>query len=155
MSASAYLASLSVQGQPVFYFACAVTEWGHIPDRWLVDQEVLADRGVDFDRWRDIRWRYPKFVMATIEDDTSFDNAAARMISYLKALNTGFATLTYVAGGVRKTFRRVKLHGVGPHPQDPKQQLAQAAILYGYGASVGSAAVLMAQWTLQLTEPAS
>ena len=45
MSASAYLASLSVQGQPVFYFACAVTEWGHIPDRWLVDQEVLADRG--------------------------------------------------------------------------------------------------------------
>lgn len=152
MSSSQYVATLRVQGLPDFYFASALTPDGGIPDQFVIMQETLTDAGVDFDRWRDLGQHYQPFLMATIEDDSSYSNGLARKDAYIKAAGK-FGTLTYIAGGVTKTFRHVKILGrPAPHPQSPRQQMLIAGGLYGFGASSPSACVLMAMWTLQLTE---
>lgn len=154
MSSSVYVASLAIQGLPVFHFAAATTEYGHIPDQFLVDQEELTDKGVDFARWRDRGWRYRPFEMATVEDDVSYSAGRQRLVAYLSAPSK-LATLVYTAGGVQKIFRRVKVLGVGPHAADQQRSILHGCSLYGPSASSPSLAVLLATWTLQLTQPAS
>ncbi len=155
MSSAQFMARLAITGLPTFYFVSALTPDGGIPNQFVSEEEVLRDRGVDFDRWRSTGRHYEPFPMATIEDETSFANALSKKDAYIRAANKR-GTLLYIAGGVTKTFRQVKVIGRPvPHPQNPRQQICGAGGLYGFGASTPSLAVLMAMWTIQLTEPAS
>jgi hypothetical protein len=151
MSSSNYVASLTGGGFSPFAFASASTEWGSVPDTFELEQEALRDRGVDYDRWRDVRLGYQPFTMQTLADDTSFANAAQVMLNYrVVAKRRQLATLYYSAGGTSKNFLKVKVLDVAPLPM--LRSLVSGGSLYGYGASSPSSGVLAALWTLQLTQ---
>ncbi len=150
MSASQFLAQLNVPGYEAFCFVLAPTSFGFIPDKPRRIQEPLTDPGVDYMRWRDVQTIYDPFVLDTTEEASSYTSGESKLRSYMAAV-TKFADLSYTAGGVSRTFRKVKVESIANHPRSP-QSILFAGKLDGYGSSSGSTAVLMARWTLRLTQ---
>jgi hypothetical protein len=138
MSNAQYCATLTINGQTLFFSSC-ITDGGWPEDEPELVQEELAAKGVDYVDYRDVGLRYPPWTMRTMENFSSWDSAVDERRRYRVAVSA-YGTLMKIVRGRSTTFPPLKVRRVAP-------DLVPGTAV-GFGAVVNSSAILTCTWEM-------
>jgi hypothetical protein len=121
------------------------------PTGWPIDvanaaEEELTSPGVDSKRWRTTSQQETEITMTTLADSTTYAGVITIAQAYLRCKSGDPVTITVSISGTTYRFRNV-------HVLDVQPQTIPGAVV-GTGATVSSAAHVIAQWRLILMDTA-